>query len=60
VEYVKRVVAVGGDTVEVKNGVVIVNGYPRREEAARRAPQESTTLLAPVYTVPVVQVRHPA
>ncbi|GAQ80171.1 mitochondrial signal processing peptidase [Klebsormidium nitens] len=32
-QYVKRVVAVGGDTVQVERGVVLVNGRPRSEEA---------------------------
>ncbi len=32
--YIKRVVAIGGDTVEIKNGVLIVNQVPAQYELA--------------------------
>jgi signal peptidase I len=41
VEYVKRVVAVGGDTVEILDGTVRVNGAARREEVRVRLLQPS-------------------
>ncbi|MDE2290844.1 MAG: signal peptidase I [Elusimicrobia bacterium] len=31
-DFIKRVIAVGGDTVEVRDGVVIVDGKPREKE----------------------------
>ena len=31
VDFVKRVIAIGGDTVEVKKGQVILNGVPQKE-----------------------------
>jgi len=32
VDFVKRVIAVGGDTIEVKRGQVIINGIPQVED----------------------------
>ncbi len=33
--FIKRVIAVGGDTVEVKNRVVYINGQPTKEDYAQ-------------------------
>jgi len=42
-DFVKRVIAVAGDTVEVKNGGVIVNGEPQIEKYTNPdAPDHST------------------
>lgn len=45
--FIKRVVAVGGDTVEVKGGKLIVNGVPRVEPYLNEAP---------AYTLPPLVV----
>jgi signal peptidase I len=37
--YVKRVVAVEGDLVEIKNGLLYVNGKPRKEDYIKEPPE---------------------
>lgn len=44
--FVKRVVAVEGDIVEVKNGMVYINGEPRQEPYAS----------SPLYRIPAIKV----
>eukprot|EP00898_Chlorokybus_atmophyticus_P007666 jgi/Chlat1/7900/Chrsp66S07324 len=55
VQYVKRVVAMAGDTVEVRDGKVVVNGEPRLEEALRVSPDAADVLKAK-YSVAQVEV----
>ncbi|KAK9786784.1 hypothetical protein WJX73_003317 [Symbiochloris irregularis] len=50
--FIKRVVAVAGDTVEVKNGQLLVNGKPRKEPFTAEPPAYT---LAPL-TVPPAHV----
>jgi len=44
--FIKRVVAVGGDEVEVRNGRTLVNGEPRKDLYTLEAPRYT---LEPVY-----------
>ncbi len=32
IDYIKRVIAVGGDTVEIRGGMVLINGEPQVED----------------------------
>lgn len=48
VDYIKRVVAVAGQTVEVKDGVVYVDGKARREPYVNRTSPDHSTLRSPV------------
>jgi signal peptidase I len=45
-DYIKRVIAVGGDTVEGRNGMVLVNGDPIREPYL--AEEIETTTFGPI------------
>jgi signal peptidase I len=58
VEYVKRVVAVGGDTVEVLDGKVLINGVARREEVLSRSrqPLKDAATVRPLYSLPQLTV----
>jgi len=42
-DYIKRVVALENDTVEVRCNVVYVNGKPIQNELTEAAPQTETT-----------------
>eukprot|EP00850_Spirogloea_muscicola_P007003 SM000034S12757 [mRNA] locus=s34:502158:503774:- [translate_table: standard] len=55
IQYVKRVVGVAGDAVQIENGLVLVNGVPRKEEALGRD-QKNSALLQAFYTLPRVEV----
>eukprot|EP00850_Spirogloea_muscicola_P005183 SM000023S07639 [mRNA] locus=s23:591313:593821:+ [translate_table: standard] len=55
IQYVKRVVGVAGDAVQIENGLVLVNGVPRKEEALGRD-QKDSALLQAYYTLPRVKV----
>lgn len=43
-DYIKRVIAVGGETVEVKRGSVIINGDPLVEDYLERPDRSSFTM----------------
>jgi len=47
-EYVKRVIGIPGDTVEVRNGVVYINGSPLYEPYIKEAPRNNFS----PFTVP--------
>ena len=49
--YIKRVIAVGGDTVDILDGVVYVNGQALQEDYVRGITQEETGAIIYPYTV---------
>lgn len=49
--YVKRVIAVGGDTVDLQDGRVLVNGEPLQEDRGNGETQEETGAVIYPYKV---------
>jgi signal peptidase I len=48
IDYIKRVVAVGGQTVDIQNGVVRVDGKPLRETYVNHEVQDTYTSQQPI------------
>ncbi|MBN2853766.1 MAG: signal peptidase I [Clostridia bacterium] len=52
VDYIKRVVAVEGDTVEIKNGYLYINGIKQNEEYIKEDQSTKPQFLEYPYVVP--------
>lgn len=52
IPYVKRIVAMGGDVVEIKDGQLLVNGQPSMVLEAKGASQAQSPQIRYPYTVP--------
>jgi len=52
VDYIKRVVAVGGDTVEVKNGYLYVNGIKQNEPYIKEPQSTLPKFIQYPYVIP--------
>ena len=52
IPYVKRIVAIGGDVVEIKDGQLLVNGQPSMVPEAKGASQAQSPQIRYPYTVP--------